>query len=332
MFRYNKELRWDLAGLLLLSLLLTVLGFLYSTVCGALILVACLTVLGAHLMIECYRYRRLRQISLELDALLTQGQPLPIKQYTEGELSILASQIEKMTVRLTESAEALRKEKEHLADSLADISHQLRTPLTAMNLTAAMLGNPELPVEKRIALTAELSRLLDRTDWLVETLLKLSRLDAGTVKLRKEPVLVKSILDRASAPIQIPMELRNQQLKIRCSDEMATVDLTWTSEAVGNILKNAMEHTPEGGHITVSVHETPLFTQILVEDSGPGFSRKDIPHLFERFYKGSNASESSYGIGLALARTVIAAQNGTIHASNGRSGGVFTLRFYKQII
>lgn len=332
MFQHNKELRWGVVLLLGVSLLLTVIGFVYSPICGALVLMSCTVVTAVHLLTEYYRYRRLQEMSRELHRLLTDGTTLPIARYEEGELSILANQIEKITLQLKESAQAIQDKKNRLADSLADISHQLRTPLTAMNLTVSMLRNPELSQQERLRLTTELSRLLHRTDWLVETLLKLSRLDAGTVKLSASSMSVRELLDRAAEPIMIPMELRSQQLRLICEDEQLTADPTWTAEAIGNILKNAMEHTPEGGSITVTAEETPLFTQLRIEDTGPGFDRKDIAHLFERFYKGSHAREGSYGIGLALARTVITAQNGTVQASNGKTGGVFTIRFYKQII
>ena len=328
----NKELRRGALVLALTCLCVTALGFGYDPVCGGLILVACIVVLTVYFFTEHYRYRRLRELSEGLDSLLTQGITLTIESYEEGELSILAGQIEKITLRLREAAQALRKEKSLLADSMADISHQLRTPLTAMNLTASMLRSPELTAEERLRLTAELSSLLHRTDWLVETLLKLSRLDAGTVTLSAKEVPVRQLLNRAAAPLLIPMELRSQQLKLICGDEQITADPTWTAEAIGNILKNAMEHTPEGGCVTVRFRETPLFTQLTIEDTGPGFDAQDIPHLFERFYRGAHAKEGSCGIGLALARTVITAQNGTVSASNGKTGGLFTVRFYKKVI
>lgn len=332
MFRNNKELRRSLQWICSIAIALTAVGFVISTSCGGLVLAACLVMTCIYLGTEFYRYRKLQKLSQDLGDLLVGGKPLPIREYDEGELSILANQIQKMTLRLTESAEAVKADKVYLADSLADISHQLRTPLTTMNLTTTMLRSPDLTAEKRMELTGELRSLLTRTDWLVETLLKLSKLDAGTVKLAKDPVSVRELISRASAPIAIPMDLRSQQLVVNCGDGCFTGDLIWSAEALGNILKNCMEHTPEGGTITVTTRETPLYTQIEVEDTGCGFDAKDIPHLFERFYKGSNASANSYGIGLALARTVIASQNGTVQAMNGSTGAKFVIKFYKQVI
>lgn len=332
MFHNNKELRISLVLLGLATAILTLIGLSLSVAAGALILISGLVSIAIHLSTEYYRYKKLQKLSSDLDRLLISGTPLPIREYSEGELSILANQIQKMTLRLTESAEAIKSDKVYLADSLADISHQLRTPLTSMTLTTSMLREPNLSDERRMELTGELRRLLTRTDWLVETLLKLSKLDAGTVKLTQQKISVRKLIDRAAAPLAIPMDLRNQTLTVHCQEENLGCDLVWTAEALGNILKNCMEHTPEGGAITVTASETALYTQIEVEDTGTGFDSKDIPHLFERFYKGSNASENSYGIGLALARTVITAQNGTVQAMNGENGAKFVIKFYKQVI
>lgn len=332
MFFYNKELQRGIWLLVAVTVILTTVGFCISPVCGCLVLLSCILISEVHLSTEFYRYRRLQKMSDDLDNLLISGTPLPIREYEEGELSILANKIQKITLRLTEAAEAVKEDKVYLADSLADISHQLRTPLTAMNLTATMLRSKELSHERQIGLVRELQGLLTRTEWLVESLLKLSKLDAGTATLAKDDITVKSLIDRASELLAIPMDLRNQSLAIQCANEIFCGDLIWTAEALGNILKNCMEHTPDGGTITVTAEETALFTQITVEDTGPGFEEKDIPRLFERFYKGVNASESSYGIGLALARMVITAQNGTIQAMNTDSGAKFVIKFYKQVI
>lgn len=278
------------------------------------------------------RNRKLKKLSLDLDRLLHDGTPMPIREYQEGELSILANQLQKVTLRLVESAEQSKADKEQLADALANISHQLRTPLTAMNLTAVLLSDPDLSERQHSELNMELRSLLNRMEWLVESLLKLSKLDAGTVTMAKEEVTLRSLISRSAAPLEVPMDLRDQRLVVSCREECLAVDPVWTAEALGNILKNCMEHTPSGGTIFITAEETALYTAIAVEDTGPGFAERDIPHLFERFYKGSNASENSYGIGLALARTIITAQNGTIQAMNGTNGAMFEIKFYKSVI
>jgi len=328
----NKELRIGLILIAGVSVLLTCIGFYIDQHAGWLLLVLGMAAMAVHAGTEYYRYQRLQKLSRDLDGLLLHGRQIPIREYQEGELSILANHIQKLTLRLMETAETTQKEKRNLADSLADISHQLRTPLTAMHLTTSMLRDPGLTNEKRMELTAELQKLLTRTDWLVQTLLKISKLDAGTVTITQKSTDARQLIDRAAAPLLMAMELRNQNLQICCCAETIYCDLIWTAEALSNVLKNCMEHTPEGGSITITVSQTALFTQIVVEDTGSGFDPKDIPYLFERFYKGSNASENSYRIGLALARSVITAQNGTVQAGNTKNGARFLMKFYQQAI
>ncbi len=328
----NKELLTGLVIYAGFSLVWGIVGFVHSSITGLLVLAAWAAGTAVYLLTERHRYRRLQKLSNDLSSLLLRGSQLPISEYSEGELSILANQIQKLTLRLTEAAETVMADKAYLADSLADISHQLRTPLTAMNLTATMLSTPDLTPQRRQELVQELRSLLHRTDWLVETLLKLSKLDAGAVTMNPENLPAEELIARAAQGVAIAMDIREQKLVIKPNDAQLFCDLVWTAEALGNVLKNCMEHTPIGGTVTVTAEETALYTQIIVEDTGRGFDPADIPHLFERFYKGRNAGENSYGIGLNLARTVLAAQNGTIQAMNGDKGAKFTVKFYKQVI
>ena len=282
-----------------------------------------------YVIMTAIRYREIARLSCSIDRILHGRDDILFADSREGELSILASEITKMTVRLREQADALAADKLRLTDAIADISHQLRTPLTSMNLTVSLLSEEGLSDERRQRLTRDLSRSLRRIDWLIDALLKISKIDAGTVEFKTERVSVKELLQRAVAPLMIPIELRGQELVIRADNESYTGDMQWSIEAIGNIIKNCVEHTPEGGRIEISASETAL----TVSDSGDGFASEDIPHLFERFYRGKNAEASSVGIGLALARTVITAQNGTVTASNGANGGaVFAIRFYKTVV
>ncbi len=279
------------------------------------------------------RYRDLARLSEDIDHILHGQQQLLLEEYREGELSILHSEIQKMTVRLKEQTDTLQRDKVRLSQAIADISHQLRTPLTAMNLTASMLSGEDLTDQRRLELARELKRSLGRMDWLVEALLKLAQLDAGTAQMKREPVALEALIEQASKPLLIPMELRNQELQITIKDESFIGDFQWTLEAIANVLKNAVEHTPAGGTVSVTAEENALFTGLVIEDSGPGFAPEELPHLFQRFYKGKNARPESVGIGLALARQIIAEQNGTISAANRPEGGArFTLRFYKSVL
>ena len=289
---------------------------------------------GLFVFFTAKRYRRIRKMSQCIDALLHGDKSLHFPDYQEGELSILKVEIDKMVLRLQEQSEHLQREKGHLAASMADISHQLRTPMTSLRLVLTLLSEPELAAGKRTELLRQMSMLLNRIDWLIEALLKVSRLDAGTVEFKLQPAAVSQIVRAAAGPLEIPMELRGQRLHFReqTGRETFWVDTAWTVEAVANILKNCMEHTPEGGEILVSASQNAIYTELIIQDNGPGFAPEDIPHLFERFYKGKNSSQQSVGIGLALARMILVRENASVKAENAPEGGArFVLHFYRDL-
>ena len=286
-----------------------------------------------HMGITYRRYRRLYDLSADIDRILHgDDTPISLDSYQEGELGILQSEVSKMTVRLRQQRQQLQEDKIYLADLIADISHQIRTPLTSANLLISLLSDLNLTDQRRIQLTHELLSLLSRVDWLITTLLKLSKLDAGTVRFQRETIPMERLIREGTAPLLVAMELREQNLVIKAGGNF-TGDVGWTAEALGNIVKNCMEHTSNGGTIAITADENALFTQITVEDSGCGIDAADLPHIFERFYKGKHSGDKSFGIGLALARTIITAQNGSVKAENRKPNGArFTVRFYKGTI
>lgn len=276
------------------------------------------------------RYRKMAELSCLLDKVLHGEDEFLISGEREGELSLLENEIQKMLIALREKNELLKKDKTFLSDSMADISHQLRTPLTSINIIITLLQSEELTREKRFSLVSELSRLIKRIDDLVTNLLKLSKIDAGTVAFERKKVLINDLIRQSVLPLEVALDVREQKLTVRCEDESFFGDASWTAEAIGNILKNCSEHAGQGGEITVTARETPMYTEIKIRDSGKGFLKEDIPHLFERFYKGKNSSDDSYGIGLSLSRAIITKQNGSIKAENSEEGGaLFTVRFFK---
>ena len=251
----------------------------------------------------------------------------------EGELAILRTEIRKMMNKLNHQANLLMEDKKYLLNSIADISHQIRTPLTAINLIVSRLRGEKHEADRQ-RLLHELEQLLVHMDWLIEALLKMAKLDAGTVSMKKKTVNVSDLLKKSVQDFLIPMELREQNLVIDCTDMVSLRgDEYWLREAVGNIVKNCMEHTPAGGEICIRAAENHLYTEITVSDNGAGIDKEDLPHIFERFYKGKNSADSSVGIGLALARMIVVAQEGTLSATNGINGGAkFEIRFYKGTV
>lgn len=289
--------------------------------------------LAFHFFSSVLRYRRIRILADEVEHFLHGSDFVDIAEEKEGELAILRSEIQKMVNKLSHQTELLAEDKRYLMNSIADISHQIRTPLTAINLIVSRLRG-DSGGEKRQELVRELERLLCHMDWLIETLLKMAKLDAGTVRMKNVPVSIPALLQEATGDLIIPMELRSQCLRVFCPEDASFQgDLSWTREALGNLVKNCVDHTPEGGVIEIKVTNNQLYTEIVVSDNGPGIASEDLPHIFERFYKGKNSSNTSVGIGLALAQMIVKEQGGILSASNAREGGArFEMRFYKGVV
>lgn len=341
-FFRNPEIQKDLVRHVAATALTAVILFflfpllperLQGSLLPILFLFVCLTFGLLHFSATFRRYQRLRRLSLDIDLMLHGSAPIDFRQYQEGELSLLQNEIQKLFLRIQEQSSRLLEDRQQLADSLADVSHQLRTPMTSIHLLISRLADPALPLEERRALLRQLTMLTERIDWLIEALLKLSRLDAGIVTLRPEQRPLQQLVEEAAAPLAIPMELRGQRLALtsETGQESFCGDFSWTVEAIGNILKNCMEHTEGAGQISVALSENAIYSQLIIEDEGPGFAPEDLPRLFERFYKGSNASQKSIGIGLALCRMILARENATVTAGNRPEGGArFVVRFYKD--
>lgn len=331
-FLRNKEVRNECLLLVLITVIATIGIYVWNPLCGAGVLVVCTILNGVHLVNTYRRYQKIKDLSSDINRILHEDTHISFDKYEEGELAILESEVQKMVVRLREQQSQLLADKKYLADSIADISHQIRTPLTSINLLVSFLSEPDITEEKRQKTIRELYELLSRIDWLITTLLKISKLDAGTIQLKQENVSMKELIQKSVEPLLVPIELRAQELKIEAEGQFIG-DINWTSEAIGNIVKNCMEHTPESGILKIKANENTLYREIIIEDTGCGIAQEDLPHIFERFYKGKNSSDKSFGVGLALARGIINTQNGTIKAENKKDGGAkFTIRFYKELI
>ncbi len=287
-----------------------------------------------HLYRENRRYQGIRLLTKQIDEIL-HGNSMPeFKHFHEGDLEILRDEIYKMTIRLKEQADLLQKEKSSLADALADISHQIRTPLTALHILLERMRSPELNSDARRRLLRDAQKLLSKIEWLVTALLKMSKLEAGSISLQKERISLKNFLADAVSPFELAMDIHSKTCKISGADNKSFIgDYAWTLEAVQNVIKNGLEYTPDGKELTICCEENPLYTELQITDSGPGIPKTDLPHLFERFYRGENAEKDSFGIGLALAQMILSRENAVIQAQNAKEGGgQFRIRFYKTMV
>lgn len=329
MFR-NREIRQFAVVFAAITITVAAAGFAIHPAAGILSICSAAAFGTAFYAFTKVRYKSIAQLSEQIDLVLHNANHLFIGETNEGELSILQSEITKMTLRIREQNDALKREKEHLAESMADIAHQLRTPLTSVNLILSLLENS--PNEKeRKAMIRETKELFVQMDWLLTSLLKLSRLDAGIVVFQSERIDVNTLISGALHPFLIPMELHNIALQTDVpKGSIIQGDDRWLSEAIQNILKNCMESAGDNGKIEIVCEDNPLFTEIAIHDNGAGFEKEDLPCLFNRFYRGKNAGATGYGIGLALCKTIITRQGGTITAKNHPQGGaVFAIRFPK---
>lgn len=296
------------------------------------------------------RYRALAKMAANLDRVLAGERDIRLRDMSEGELAILSSEIDKVIARLNLTVDELQAEKLALSDALADISHQLKTPLTSIAISTELIrdrlsarGDSEDLVE-RLRL---IQTLQARVEDLVSALLKLARIDAGVIKLVCGDVDARELVRKSFEPLAIAFDIADVRFSADVQDGASYEgDLTWSVEALENILKNCMEHTPAGGCVSVRVTEDVLACRIRIEDTGPGIAESDLPHIFERFYRGSrdaNAAPSEVnpagvGIGLALSKSLVTAQGGTLTAENLRdengnvTGAAFNLVFFKAVV
>ena len=243
----------------------------------------------------------------------------------EDDFSKLQDEIYKTVTELYQTRDEALRARSLFAENLSNIAHQLKTPITAISLSTQMMYDEPSPAHLE-----QIQKQLARLTYLEEALLLLSRIDAGVLSFCKEKLDVFTLLMLAADNLQELFLAADVSVHIpESSETVICADLDWTMEAVMNILKNCMEHTPSGGSIYCSYEQNPLYTQIKIWDTGAGFAKEDIPHLFERFYRGQNAKNGGIGIGLPLAKALIEGQNGTITAGNMTGGGAcFEIHFY----
>ena len=248
----------------------------------------------------------------------------------EGQIGLLKTELIKMTNILKEKVELLNNEKIFLNNTISDISHQLKTPMTSLIILNDLMYE-DLRKETKIEFLDKIKSQLNRMEWLVKSMLKLSKVEAKVINFEKKEVKINELIKRSVAPSLIPMEIKNIKLSINGDENTSyTGDINWSSEAFVNIIKNCIEHTPQDGRIDINYAQNPLYCEVVIKDSGEGIDKKDLPHIFKRFYKGKTSKEDSVGIGLAMAKSIIESQNGDIYVeSEINKGTEFHIIFHK---
>ncbi|WP_456274826.1 sensor histidine kinase [Bacillus sp. AK031] len=329
----NREIQWFVFLLILITLAATGLAaILLSSSAALFVLLTSMILASVTLYFTRWRYREIEKLSGYLRKISSGEYSLDVRDNYEGELSILKSDIYKVTLMLSENRSYLEEDKHKLTNAISDISHQLKTPLTSMMVMADLLSDKKLEESKRAEFTQNIRVQLERIEWLVSSLLKLSKIDAGTVNFKSEEVSVSQVIQRAVQPVLIPMDIKEQALTVSGEESVTFMgDFQWSAEAIINILKNCVEHTQDKGTISITFSENPLFTEIRIKDNGKGIPKEDLPYIFRRFYKGKNAGEDSVGIGLAMAYSIITSQQGDIEVRSEKGLGTeFFIKFYKK--
>ena len=279
---------------------------------------------------------RLDEIAAYLHELNNKDYSLKLEDNAEEELSLLRNEIYKTTVLLRETSEYEAQLNANLQRSMEDISHQLRTPLASITI---MLDNiyddPDMPADMRRDFIHSISMQISWMGSLINSMLKLAKFDAGTIKMQDEEIDVDKLINDAIDKLSVIIELRNVEIvldKAQSKEITMHGDYNWQLEAVTNIVKNAVEHSRDKGRIWVGASKNNVYTEIVVRDEGEGMSEEDRKHIFERFYRAKNVGTESIGIGLSLAKCIVEADNGYITVeSEPDKGTAFTIRYVRKV-
>lgn len=276
--------------------------------------------------------KELKEINEYIKEVNNKNYSLKIEDNKDGELSRLRNELYKTTVILREAAENSEEEKEKLSIAIADISHQLKTPLTSIRIMLDNISdNPDMPQEIREEFIQDISKQVEHMSSLVISLLKTAKFDAGTIKMENEEIDAKKLIDSVINNLAILIEIKEIEVITKIDEKAIFIaDYKWQQEALTNILKNAIEHSQPKSNIYIIVENTSIFLKIKIKDEGQGIEQKDLKHIFERFYKAKNCNEDSIGIGLSLAKTIIEQNNGYIKAtSEVGKGTLFEIKYIK---
>lgn len=328
----NKENKLTVLTALLITVISSAAIAAFNIYLGALALLVGIAVNCVYISSIKKRYAQIESLNDYLSMVCSGNYSLDISDNMEGELSILKNNLYKVVVQLQSTNEALTNDKKYLADSLADISHQLKTPLTSMMVMADLVASEDDP-SKREEFIQIIGTQLEKMKWLIATLLKLSKLDAGTADMCKTNISISSVIEESLKPFLITIDIKAIQLIESVNDFEFVGDMNWSVEAVQNIIKNCLEHTNDNGILEISTNKANVYNELIIKDNGSGIDKDDLPHIFERFYHGKNSSSDSVGIGLALSKEILSNQNARIEVSSTANKGTeFRIRFYKTVV
>ena len=286
------------------------------------------------LLIFFYDKKEKRELDKIIDYLkeLNRGNyDLKIDLNSEGILSILKNEIYTTTVMLREMASREYLDKITLKENLANISHQLKTPLTSISILVDNLCDEEVDKKTELEFLNDIKRQVDNINYLIIVLLKLSRFDANVITFKKDDINVKKLILECMKNLDVIREVKNINIHVSGANDVEFIgDYKWESEAISNILKNAIEHTLNDKNIYISFKDKSIYTEIIIEDEGLGMRNSEKNRIFERFYKGSSTNSNNFGIGLSLAKEIITKDNGKIIVkSEVNKGTKFIIRYYK---
>ena len=290
-----------------------------------------LSIILLYLKHEKVQNKEIKKIVKCIEEINKKNYSINIDENSEDELSILKNELYKITIMLKEDAENSKKDKLKLKDSLSDISHQLKTPLTSINIMLDnILDNPDMDNNTKEKFIQNIKREITNISSLVGEILKLSKFDASVIKFEEQQVFIDDIVKSAISNVEMMAELKNINIEVNNQDNIKLVcDAKWQIEAITNVLKNCIEHSKDDSTITIDIDSNKIYKQITIKDNGEGIDEKDLPHIFERFYKGKNSSKDSVGIGLALAKTIIEKDNGSIKVDSKKGKQtIFTIKYY----
>ena len=303
---------------------------LFINIVFLLVTITILTV--AFLRFNSKKDKEINEITKYMEEINRKNYKLNIDEMSEDELSILKNEVYKTTIMLKEAAENSNKEKLQLKNSLSDISHQLKTPLTSILIILDnLIDDPDMDKDIREDFIRDIKMEITNISFFVQSILKLSKLDTNTVDFIGEETYIKDIVDEVVKNLSILCELRNIKIIANYKENaQITCDFRWQVEAFSNIIKNCIEHSNDNSNIFIDVDENNAYSQIVIRDNGSGIDKEDLPHIFERFYKGKNSSNESCGIGLSLAKSIIEKSNGNIYVeSKVGKGSKFTIKYFR---